>query len=123
MRPRTRFQDLFVITRNSSFRFKRRALDVRQVARELGVRYVLEGSIRRESDLVRIAAQLIDSMTGGHRWADRYDRRLDHIFAIQDEVARNVAAVLAAHVSKAEAEGTLLKRYLPELLNNRPSIN
>jgi hypothetical protein len=68
------------------------------------VRYVLEGSIRREGDLVRIAAQLIDSMTGGHRWADRYDRRLDHIFAIQDEVARNVAAVLAAHVSKRAAE-------------------
>jgi adenylate cyclase len=105
----SRFQDLFVIARNSSFRFKGRASDVRQVGRELGVRYLLEGSVRRESDDVRISAQLIDAMTGGHRWADRYDRKLDHVFAIQDEIARNVAAVLAAHVNKAEAERTLLK--------------
>ena len=84
-------------------------MDVRQVGRELGVRYVLEGSIRREGAQVRITAQLIDSSTGTHRWAERYDRKLDDVFAIQDEVARTIAAILSAHVDKAEAERTLLK--------------
>ncbi len=105
----SRFSDLFVIARNSSFRYKGKAVDVRQVGRELGVRYVLEGSIRRENDRVRITAQLIDSSTGTHRWAERYDRELKDVFAIQDEVARTIAAILAAHVNKAEAERTLLK--------------
>ena len=70
----SRFRDLFVIARNSSFHYKGRAVDVRQVGRELGVRYVLEGSIRRAHDRFRISAQLIDAMTGAHRWAERYDR-------------------------------------------------
>ena len=73
------------------------------------MRYVLEGSIRRGGDRVRISAQLIDSGTGAHRWAERYDRDLKDVFTIQDEVARTIAAILAAHVSKAEAERTLLK--------------
>jgi TolB-like protein len=105
----TRFSDLFVIARNSSFRYKGKAVDLRQVGRELGVRYVLEGSIRRGGDRVRISAQLIDCGTGAHRWAERYDRELKDVFTIQDEVARTIAAVLAAHVNKAEAERTLLK--------------
>jgi adenylate cyclase len=84
-------------------------VDVRQVGRELGVRYALEGSVRRGGDRVRISAQLVDSGTGAHRWAERYDRELKDVFAIQDEVARTIAAVLAAHVNKAEAERTLLK--------------
>jgi adenylate cyclase len=105
----TRFSDLFVIARNSSFRYKGKAVDLRQVGRELGVRYVLEGSIRRGGDRVRISAQLIDCGTGTHRWAERYDRELKDVFTIQDEVARTIAAVLAAHVNKAEAERTLLK--------------
>jgi adenylate cyclase len=105
----SRFSDLFVIARNSSFKYKNKAVDVRQVGRELGVRYALEGSIRRGGDRVRISAQLIDSGTGAHRWAERYDRELKDIFAIQDEVARTIAAVLAAHVNKAEAERILLK--------------
>jgi adenylate cyclase len=105
----SRFSDLFVIARNSSFKYKGKAVDVRQVGRELGVRYVLEGSIRREGDRVRITAQLIDSSTGTHRWAERYDRELKDVFAIQDEVTRTIAAILAAHVNKAEAERTLLK--------------
>jgi adenylate cyclase len=105
----TRFSDLFVIARNSSFKYKGKAVDLRQVGRELGVRYVLEGSIRRGGDRVRISAQLIDSGTGAHRWAERYDRELKDVFTIQDEVARTIAAVLVAHVNKAEAERTLLK--------------
>jgi adenylate cyclase len=105
----SRFSDLLVIARNSSFKYKGKAVDVRKVGRELGVRYVLEGSIRRESDRVRITAQLIDSSTGTHRWAERYDRELKDVFAIQDEVACTIAAILAAHVNKAEAERTLLK--------------
>jgi adenylate cyclase len=105
----SRFSNLFVIARNSSFKYKGKAIDVRQVGRELGVRYVLEGSIRREGSQVRITAQLIDGSTGAHRWAERYDRKLDDVFAIQDEVARTIAAILAAHVDKAEAARTLLK--------------
>jgi adenylate cyclase len=105
----SRFSDLFVIARNSSFRYKNKSADLQQVRRELGVRYVLEGSIRRGGDRVRISAQLIDSGSGAHRWAERYDRDLKDVFSIQDEVARTIAAILAAHVSKAEAERTLLK--------------
>ncbi len=105
----SRFSDLFVIARNSSFKYKGRAVDLRQVGRELGVRYALEGSIRRGGDRVRISAQLIDSGTGAHRWAERYDCELQDVFAIQDEVARTIASVLAAHVNRAEVERTLLK--------------
>jgi adenylate cyclase len=105
----SRFSDLFVIARNSSFQYKDKTIDLRQVGRELGVRYVLEGSIRRGVDRVRITAQLVDAGTGAHRWAERYDRELKDVFAIQDEVARTIAAILAAHVSKAEAERVLLK--------------
>jgi adenylate cyclase len=105
----SRFSDLFVIARNSSFRYKGKAVDLRQVGRELGVRYVLEGSIRRGGDRVRISAQLIESTTGTHRWAERYDRELKDALTIQDEVARTIAAILAAHVNKAEVERTLLK--------------
>src|SRR5262249_80208 len=83
--------------------------DIRQVGRELGVRYVLEGSIRRAGDRVRITGQLIDAATGTHRWAERYDRELNDVFAVQDEVARSIVAILAAHVNKAETERVLLK--------------
>jgi adenylate cyclase len=100
----SRFGELFVIARNSSFQYRGRAIDVRQVARDLGVRYVLEGSIRRTEDRIRIAAQLIDAATGAHRWAERYDRKLKDIFAVQDEVARTIVSTLAAHVRKAESE-------------------
>jgi adenylate cyclase len=100
----SRFSELFVIARNSSFQYKGRAADVRQVGRELGVRYVLEGSVRRGGDRLRISAQLIDAVTGGHRWAERYDRKLDDIFAVQDEIVGTIATILAAHVRKAETE-------------------
>jgi len=105
----SRFSELFVIARNSSFTYKGKPVDVRQVGRELGVRYLLEGSIRRAGDRVRITAQLIDAITGAHRWAERYDRKLEDVFAVQDEVARTIVAILTAHVNKAEAERTLLK--------------
>ncbi|MCP3413583.1 hypothetical protein NLM16_05660 [Bradyrhizobium brasilense] len=105
----SRFSDLFVIARNSSFRYKGKAVDLRQVGQELGVRYVLEGSVRRGNDRVRITAQLIDAASGVHRWAERYDQKLQDVFTIQDDVARTIAAILVAHVNMAEAERTLLK--------------
>ena len=105
----SRFQDLFVIARNSSFQYKGKSVDVRRVGYELGVRYVLEGSIRRSGDHVRISVQLVDAVTGSHRWAERYDRTLEDIYAVQDEVVRTIVAILAAHVKKAETERILLK--------------
>ena len=105
----SRFSDLFVIARNSSFQYKGRATDVRQVGRDLGVRYVLQGSIRRGGERVRISVQLIDALAGTHRWAERYDRHLEDVFSVQDEVARTIVGILAAHVNKAEIERTLNK--------------
>jgi adenylate cyclase len=74
------------------------------------VRYVLEGSIRRAGDRIRISAQLVDAVTGAHRWAERYDRQLEDVFAVQDEVACSIVVKLAAHVNKAEIERTINKR-------------
>jgi adenylate cyclase len=105
----SRFSELLVIAHNSSLQYKGKAVDVRQVGRELGVHYVLQGSIRRGGDRVRIAVQLIDALTGIHRWAERYERQLDDVFAVQDEVARTIVAILAAHVNRAEIERTLNK--------------
>jgi adenylate cyclase len=105
----SRFSELVVIARNSAFQYKGKAVDVRQVGRELGARYVLEGSLRRTAGRVRIAAQLIDATTGTHRWAERYDRELHDAFAIQDEVVRAIVTTLAAHVNRAETERALLK--------------
>jgi adenylate cyclase len=105
----SRFSELIVIARNSAFQYKGKAVDIRQIGQELGARYVLEGSVRRSGDRIRIAAQLIDSVTGAHRWAERYDRELVDVFAVQDEVARAIVAILAAHVKRAEIERTLLK--------------
>jgi adenylate cyclase len=100
----SRFGELFVIARNSSFQYKGKPIDIRQVGRELGVRYVLEGSVRRGGDHIRVSAQLIDAVTGSHRWAEHYDRRLEDVFSVQDEVVRTIVAILAAHVRKAETE-------------------
>jgi adenylate cyclase len=105
----SRFSELLVIARNSSFQYKGRAVDIRQVGHELGARYVLEGSVRRSGDRIRITAQLLDAVTGVHRWAERYDRELRDVFAVQDEVARTIVTLLAAHVNRAETERTLLK--------------
>ena len=97
-----RIRWLFVIARNSTFVYKGRAVDVKQVSRELGVRYVLEGSVRRAGKQLRISAQLIDATTGGHHWAERYDRKLGDIFAVQDEITRSVAAAIEPHLLAAE---------------------
>ncbi|HZQ01695.1 MAG TPA: winged helix-turn-helix domain-containing tetratricopeptide repeat protein [Reyranella sp.] len=98
----SRIRWLFVIARNSSFVYKHRAVDVKQVSRELGVRYVLEGSVRRSGKRLRISTQLIDATTGGHHWAERYDRELDDIFAVQDEITCSVAAAIEPHLLAAE---------------------
>jgi adenylate cyclase len=105
----SRFSELLVITRNSSFQYKGKAVEIRQVGRELGARYVLEGSVRRSRDRVRITAQLVDAVTGAHRWAERYDRELRDVFTVQDEVARTIVALLAAYVNRAETERAMLK--------------
>jgi TolB-like protein len=105
----SRFGELFVIARNSTFKYKGKAIDVRDVGRELGVRYVLEGSVRRGGDRIRITAQLIEAATGVHRWADRYDRKLEDIFAVQDEVVGTIVAILAAHVRRFETERSRAK--------------
>ena len=103
----SRIHWLFVIARNSTFVYKNRAVDVKQVARELGVRYVLEGSVRRAGKRIRISAQLIDAVTGGHHWAERYDRELDDIFAVQDEITRSVVAAIEPRLLAAEGIRTL----------------
>src|SRR5262249_23262814 len=105
----SRFSELMVIARNAAFQYKGKAVDIRQVGRELGSRYVLEGSVRRSGDRIRITAQLVDAMTGAQRWAERYDCELHDVFAVQDEVARAIVAILAAHVKRAETERALLK--------------
>ena len=93
---------LFVIARNSSFTYKGRAVDVKQVSRELGVRYVLEGSVRKNGNRVRIAAQLIDATNGAHLWADHFDGSLEDVFDLQDEVAIKVAGVIEPTLQAAE---------------------
>jgi TolB-like protein/tetratricopeptide (TPR) repeat protein len=98
----SRIRWLFVIARNSTFVYKHRAVDVKQVSRELGVRYVLEGSVRRVGTRIRVSAQLIDAMTGGHHWAERYDRELGDIFAVQDEITCSVVAAIEPRLLAAE---------------------
>ena len=95
---------LFVIARNSAFTYKGRAVDVKQVARELGVRYVLEGSVRKASNRVRITGQLIDTDSGAHIWADRFDGPLDDIFELQDRVASSVAGAIEPKLRQSEIE-------------------
>src|ERR1700736_4218870 len=95
---------LFVIARNSSFTYKGRAVDVKQVARELGVRYVLEGSVRKAGNRVRITGQLIDTATGSHIWADRIDGALDDVFELQDQVASSVVGAIEPKLRLAEID-------------------
>ena len=105
----SRLRWLFVIARNSSFTYKDRVLDIKQVGRELGVRYVLEGSIRRSGSRVRVTGQLIDAVTGAHVWADRYDRDLDDIFAVQDEITLAVASAIGPAITDAEQQRAVRK--------------
>src|SRR5476651_872226 len=100
----SRFKSLFVIARNSSFAYKGKAVDIRQVGRELGVRYVLEGSVRKAGGKVRIGGQLIDSETGAHLWADRFESSLEDIFELQDQMTTSVVGAIAPKLDQAEME-------------------
>jgi TolB-like protein len=100
----SRFKSLFVIARNSSFTYRGKAVDIKQVGRELGVRYVLEGSVRKSADKVRINGQLIDSTTGAHVWADRFEGKLKDVFELQDQITTNVVGELITNVEVAEIE-------------------
>jgi TolB-like protein/DNA-binding SARP family transcriptional activator len=106
----SRFRQLFVIARNSSFQYRGMEIDVKQVGRELGVRYVVEGSIRSANRRIRITAQLIEAATGTHLWAEHYDRDSGGLFEVEDEVARRIVATLAGRVEEAEVRGTAHKR-------------
>src|SRR5262245_4575417 len=98
----SRFHSLFVIARNSSFSYKGKSPNIQQVGKELGVRYVLEGSIRKASNRIRVTGQLIDTLTGNHIWAERYDRVLEDIFAVQEELTRAIVAAIAPQVEVTE---------------------
>lgn len=111
----SRINWLFVIARSSTFTYKDRAVDVKQVGRELGVRYVLEGGVRKTSGTVRITGQLIDASTGMHVWAERYDRQSDDIFGLQDDIAMSVVGAIAPSLRRAEINR--VKRKRPDSLD------
>jgi adenylate cyclase len=111
----SRIKWLFVIARNSSFAYKGKSPDIRQVGRELGVRYVLEGSVRREAGRVRITGQLVEAESGRHIWAERYDRPFDDVFALQDEITGSVVG--AIEPSLRQAEIARVKRKRPDSLD------
>jgi TolB-like protein len=98
----SRFKSLFVIARNSSFSYKGQSPDIRHVGRELGVRYVLEGSIRKAANRIRVTGQLIDTLSGSHIWAERYDRVLEDVFAVQEELTQSIVRAIVPHISDAE---------------------
>jgi TolB-like protein/class 3 adenylate cyclase/Tfp pilus assembly protein PilF len=100
----SRFKSLFVIARNSSFAYKGKPIDIKTVGRELGVRYVLEGSVRKAAGKVRITGQLIDAATGAHLWADKFDGALEDVFGLQDQVTASVVGLIAPKLEQAEIE-------------------
>ncbi|HEX2113497.1 MAG TPA: adenylate/guanylate cyclase domain-containing protein [Alphaproteobacteria bacterium] len=108
----SRFRELTVIARNSSFSFRGQSVDVREVGRTLGAGYVVEGSVRRAGNRVRVTAQLVDAATGAHLWAERYDRAVEDVFAIQEEIARGIVATVAQRISE-ETEAAA-RRRLPQ---------
>ncbi|MEE8143915.1 MAG: adenylate/guanylate cyclase domain-containing protein, partial [Kiloniellales bacterium] len=111
----SRFRSLFVIARNSSFSYKGAAVDITQVARELGVRYVVEGSVRKAGNRVRITAQLIDATSGNHLWADRFDGSLDDVFDLQDQITEQIVVVVEPEIGARERERA--RRKPPENLD------
>jgi adenylate cyclase len=131
----SRFNQLFVIARNSSFTYKGRAVDIRQVAKELGVRFVLEGSVRKSGGRVRITGQLIDAATGAHLWADKFDGGLEDVFDLQDKITASVVGAIEPTLRKVEIERArhrpvenldaydLYLRALPHLYAFRPDDN
>ena len=98
----SRFRSLFVIARNSAFTYKGRTVDARTVSRELGVRYVVEGSVRQSGRRVRVVAQLIDALSGEHVWAEKYDRVLEDIFDLQEDVVGAIVTAMAPQIDAAE---------------------
>lgn len=110
-----RFHELFVIARNSSFSYKGKSADIRQIGRDLGVRYVLEGSIRKAANRIRVTGQLIDATSGAHIWAERYDRVLEDIFAVQEELTRSIVRAIAPQI--LDAETAKVARRRPESLS------
>jgi TolB-like protein/class 3 adenylate cyclase len=128
----SQFKELFVIARNSSFVYKGKAVDIQQVGRELGVRYVLEGSVRKAANRVRITGQLIDAATRAHLWADKFDGEIEDVFELQDRITESVVGELAPSLQKAEIERARRKppanldaydyllRALPHVLANTP---
>ena len=112
-----RFRDLDVIARNSTDAYKGKSTDIRQVGRELGVRYVLEGSVQRQGERIRVTAQLIDAANGDHVWAERWDRPVGDVFALQTELAEQVANRLGGYAAVEQAERTEAKRKRPENLS------
>ncbi len=123
----SRFRELFVIARNSSFAFRGKPIDMGEIGRKLGVRYLVEGSVRKSGNRVRITAQLIEVVTGNHVWAERYDRSLDDIFAVQDEVVREIVtavpgaldAAAAHHVQRRPAGNLTAYEYLLRAIHLR----
>ena len=111
----SRYPSLFVIARNSSFTYKGRSVDVKQIGGELGVRYLLEGSLRRAGNRIRVTAQLVEAETGKHVWAERYDRELADIFAVQDEITQAATIAIAPAIAQAELHRAL--RRPPENLD------
>src|SRR5262245_47342077 len=109
----SRFKNLLVVARNSTFTFKGQAIDVKEIGRKLGARYVVEGSVRRAGNRIRITAQLLESATGNHLWAERYDREMEDIFAVQDELVRAISGVIPGQ----------LDRYAVENLRRKPPDN
>ena len=100
----SRYRSLFVIARNSTFAYKGQSPDLREVSRDLGVRYVLEGSVRKGGSRIRVTAQLIEGETGNHIWAERYDRELDDIFALQDEITETIVSAIGPEIDQAERD-------------------
>jgi TolB-like protein len=109
-----RFRSLFVISRNSSFQYRDKAMDVRRIGRELGAQYVVEGSVRKAGDRLRVTAQLVEAANGNHLWAERYDRELRDIFAVQDEVTRAICAAIPGQLDRLAVEQ--LRRTPPKNL-------
>ena len=105
----SRFRQLFVIARNSSFWYRDQFVDVRQVARELGVRFVVEGRVRKAGMHLRVTVQLVEAATGNHLWAEKFDRELQDIFAVQDEITQSIVASIAGRIEEADRRRALRK--------------
>ena len=116
----SRFRSLLVISRNSTFKYKSQRIDIREVSRDLGADYVVEGSVRKTADRVRVIVQLIDGRTDQHIWADRYDRKLTDIFEIQDEITTAIVATLPGRIEAATRAPT---ESLPSRIRKTPMIN